>query len=470
MMTAKPHRPMSLTARVMLFVALATSLCLFIVGMVVQTSIEHHFAEQDAEELQVVADAVQAVLQRTNPEQVPLASALSMAVSGHHGVYFQVTDKDGRTLYATPGADLSAAPALVTPVGRIQVASLETWREGDKTYRGAVLKVLVNQQHFTITTATDMDFHLHFLGSFGLTLWLIMAVAAALTLLAAWIGIHQGHSPLRELSSNIRSVQSDSLHVRLHPDTAPIELQDLVLSFNHMLGRLEEGFARLSNFSADIAHELRTPLTNLITQTQVGLSKARQQDEYRELLYSNLEEQERLAVMVGDMLWLAQTDHGLIKPVFIALDLAVEIRAVFEYFGAWAEEKQVRLILEGDGRPVLGDRAMLRRALSNLLSNAIRHTPAGHAVSVLLSSIDTAHVSLTVQNAGAEIPAEHLLKIFDRFYRVDPSRQRQSEGGGLGLAIVKSIIEVHGGKVEASSGGGLTTFIVVLPLSSSSAN
>jgi two-component system heavy metal sensor histidine kinase CusS len=265
------------------------------------------------------------------------------------------------------------------------------------------------------------------------------------------------------LSGNIRNIQSDHLHVRLDPETAPVELQDLVLSFNQMIGRLEEGFVRLTNFSADIAHELRTPLTNLITQTQVGLSKARDQSEYRELLYSNLEEQERLATMVSDMLWLAQADHGLVKPEFATLDLAVEVQDSIEYLTAWAEESQVRLAVQGEGQLVKGDRAMLRRALLNLLANAISHTPAGGLVTIRLDPPANGLVRLAVENTGETIPAEHLSKIFDRFYRIDPSRQRHKEGVGLGLAIVHSIIAVHGGQVEARSSAGLTIFTLTLP-------
>lgn len=460
---AKNH-PMSLTMRVMLFVALATSLCLIIVGVLVQTSIENHFAEQDAEELQVVADSVIGVLQRSgNLEPVLLAEALSLAVSGHHGVYFRVSDQDGREIYEEPGADLSAASRMIKPVEGVLPSGLQSWREGDDTYRGAVLEFNSGMQRFTVTVAADMEFHLHFLESFHKVLWGIMACAAALTLLAAWIGVHQGHAPLRKLSDNIRNIQSDHLNVRLDSAAVPVELQDLVLSFNQMIERLEEGFARLANFSADIAHELRTPLTNLITQTQVGLGKARQQDEYKELLYSNLEEQERLAKMVGDMLWLAQTDHGLVKPEFAPVDLAVEVRGLMEYFGDWAEENRVHLDVEGDELLVQGDRDMLRRAFSNLLSNAISHTPAGGKVTVFLSSAPDGNVQLSVQNTGKDIAVEHLSKIFDRFYRIDPSRQRHSEGIGLGLAIVKSIVEIHGGKVRVLSDEGLTTFTITLP-------
>lgn len=463
-MAATERSPMSLTTRVMLFVAMATSLCLFLVGVMVQTSIASHFAEQDAEELQVVADSVIGILTDTKRhEPALLAEALSLAVSGHHGVYFHVADRHGNTVYATPGADLSAVGRTFTPVAAISLDGLQTWQDGDSTYRGALLEFQSGVQQFSITTAADMEFHLHFLDSFHRALWSILACAAALTLLAAWVGVHQGHAPLRKLSYNIRNIQSDHLNVRLDPVTVPVELRDLVLSFNQMIERLEEGFARLSNFSADIAHELRTPLTNLITQTQVGLSKARQQDEYKELLYSNLEEQERLAKMVSDMLWLAQTDHGLLKPEFVAVNLAREVHDLTEYFADWAGENQVQMAVEDNELLVKGDRSMLRRALLNLLSNAISHTPTGGKVSISLTSTAIGHVQISVQNTGKGIPAEQLSKIFDRFYRIDPSRQRHREGVGLGLAIVKSIIEIHGGQVDARSNEGLTTFTITLP-------
>jgi two-component system heavy metal sensor histidine kinase CusS len=230
-----------------------------------------------------------------------------------------------------------------------------------------------------------------------------------------------------------------------------------------MIGRLEDSFARLSHFSADIAHELRTPLSNLITQTQVGLGKARGPEEYRELLYSNLEEQERMAKMVNDMLWLAKSDHGLLKPIQAPLNLASEVDELFDFFEALAEERQIALALEGQAPIIQGDRAMLRRAISNLLSNAIRHTPSGEKVRVRLARLSDHQISLSVQNPGPVIPAEHLPDIFDRFYRVDPSRTRQGEGSGLGLAIVRSIVEAHGGRVEAASAQNKTTFTLFFP-------
>jgi two-component system heavy metal sensor histidine kinase CusS len=246
----------------------------------------------------------------------------------------------------------------------------------------------------------------------------------------------------------------------------PAEIESMVVAFNAMLARLEDSFRRLNEFSSDIAHELRTPVSNLMTQTQVALAGARDgeasREQYREILYSSLEEYERMAQMIADMLFLAQADNGLLKPGDAAIDLGHEVTALFDYFDAWAEERGVRLALEDlrqpDAPKLHGDRLMLRRALSNLLTNAIRHTPRGETVWVRLGSAQ-ARLQVSIENPGAEIAAEHLSRLFDRFYRVDPARQRDGEAGaGLGLAIVKSIITAHGGSVQVTSDSACTRF------------
>lgn len=459
---ATERLPLSLTARVMVFVALAIGISLILIGNLVLNAVERHFAEQDAEELAVINQAVLQALQSTDdPLQLP--DTLSRAVSGHHGVYFQVWNSSGQLVFGTSGADFAQAIAALSPVKRIHAENLTTWHTDGNSYRGVVTRPVSDSREYRIATAIDMDFHLHFLQGFRRSLWLIMMLTGGVTLLAAWFGVHQGHAPLRGLSDNMRDIQADRLHVRLDLRTLPLELQDLATAFNQMIGRLEDSFTRLSHFSADIAHELRTPLTNLITQTQVALGKARTLDEYRELLYSNLEEQERLAKMVNDMLWLAKSDHGLLKPVQVPLDLASEVKELFDFFEALAEEKHITLSLEGHTLAVSGDRAMMRRAISNLLSNAIRHTPAGERIRIHLSTAANDTASLSVINPGPKIPAEHLPRVFDRFYRADPSRARQSEGAGLGLAIVRSIVEAHGGRVEAISDQHVTAFTLYLP-------
>lgn len=461
-------RPASLALRLTAFLGIATTLVFLVFGWIIQVSIERHFAEEDADELRVVAQAIQ----RAIPEipsglgAGPLERELASAVAGHHGVYYAVANASGRQLFATPGPDLAAIAGSVAPAPYIDAGSLHVWREDGKTFRGAVVRRTAvaagSAGPFTLVVATSMDSRLRFLARFRSVLWMATLVASVISIFAAWLAVHQGHAPLRSISRTIRGVTSDQLHVRLAPEQVPIELAELVSSFNDMLERIEEGFRRLSNFSADIAHELRTPVTNLTTQAQVALSAARSETEYREILYSSLEEYERMAAMIGDMLFLAQSDHGQLELENSETDLAAEVRNLFDYFEAWAEEREVTLILEGDAPVVRGDRAMLRRALSNLLSNAIRYAPAGTSVTVTLTA-DGRSTGIRVPNAGDAIPPEHLPRLFDRFYRVDPSRQRKGDGAGLGLAIVKSIVDAHGGHVSAISAHGTTSFQILLP-------
>jgi two-component system heavy metal sensor histidine kinase CusS len=463
MIRLRSSRPISLTLRVLLFVTAAIGLSLLLNAALILSSIKHHFVEQDADELRVITQSIAHALRQANRNATQLSDALSHAVSGHHGVYYQVENKAGQLLYRTQGTDFAQSTESFPPVQVINGDSLRIWQSDGKIYRGVVTPVSSGSEEFRVTAAIDMDFHLQFLIGFRESLWLIMLGTGIVTLLATWFGIHQGHLPLRGLSRSMREIQTNRLHVRVDPDTVPIELEELVQSFNHMIGRLEEGFERLSHFSSDIAHELRTPLTNLITQAQVTLSKVREPEAYRELLYSSLEELERLAKMVGDMLWLAKCDNDLIKPVLVPLDLAQEFRELFDFFGALAAENRIELALEGHAPEIEADRELLRRALSNLLSNAIRHTPVGGTVRVSLAVSEDGMIKVSVANPGIDITPEHLPKLFDRFYRVDPSRQRQSEGTGLGLAIAKSIIESHDGHLTVQSAHGMTTFAFTLP-------
>ena len=456
------RRPLSLNNRVMLFVAIAITFSLVLIGYLVQNTVERHFEEQDADELVVITHAVAEALETASKEGVAPESILDKAVSGHHGVYFQVWDENHQLIFASNDFQSPSHLSTLASLSRIHAGNLYQWVIGDKTYRSAISLIHIGDAHYRVVAAIDMGFHIHFLESFGQTLWLIMILAGVVTLVAAWFGVHQGHEPLRALSEAMQEIQADHLEVRLDTNTIPAELITLVDSFNLMISRLEESFNRLSHFSADIAHELRTPLTNLITQTQVGLSKSRGLEEYRELLYSNLEEQERLTKMVNDMLWLAQNENGLLDPAWESLDLFKEVKATFDFFQALADEKGIRLQVEGKGGTIIADRSMLRRVLSNLLSNAIRFTPTGEAVTVKVSKTN-AQVRLIVENPGTEIPAAHLPRLFDRFYRVDPSRNRESEGAGLGLSIVRSIVEAHGGTIEATSGYGVTCFSMCFP-------
>ena len=299
------------------------------------------------------------------------------------------------------------------------------------------------------------------MASFLRTLWLFVASAAALTGILGWAAARRGLAPLRAMREQAQVVTAQQLSHRLPVESVPVELAELAQSLNDMLARLEEAFRRLSDFSSDIAHELRTPVSNLMTETHVALSRPRSADDYRSILESNAEEFEHMARMISDMLLLAKAENGLAAQNLETVNLAEEVRALFDYYDAVAEEKGLRLILEGDAE-VSADRLKLRRALGNLLSNAVRHSAVETTLRVRISTSPDA-VSICMENTGDGIAQEYWERVFDRFFRVDPSRQRSSEGTGLGLAIAKSIVVAHSGTISVTSFDNVTAFTIKLP-------
>lgn len=460
------ERPASVVLRVTAFVGLTIILSLFCLTWVLQKSISHHFAEMDAEELDVVAHSIQQSLEKSVDDEVIKAN-IHTAVAGHHGIYFLVVDDSQHLLYATPGPDLLPFIKTYQAVNRVRASTLNEWTAGETRIRGAALSMKVGEQakarSYTVVVATEMDSHLHFTRAFNQTLWLIMIGIGIMTVIAAWFAIRQGHAPLRRVSDAIRSITSDRLDSRLPVENVPEELVDLTLAFNEMIDRIETMVQKLAAFSSDIAHELRTPLTTMITQSQVALGNPRSLQEYQEILYSLLEEQESLAKLVNDMLWLAQTDNQQIHPKNSQIDVRQVMERMFEYFEAWSEDRQITFNLEGDHSVIEGDLPMLKRVFNNLLSNAIRYSAAGHVVNVRLND-DCNNVRIAIESYGETIPAVHIPKLFERFYRIDSSRKRDSEEGvGLGLAIVKSIIDIHHGSITVTSNDRVTVFEISLP-------
>jgi len=474
------RRPTSLALRLTLLFALLATVVFLVFGWFIGRSIDKHFIKEDVDELKVIAHAVEQSFQSfhwlgTYNQQLnvvttdlPVVTDMNVIkqrikdiLVGHHNALLHISHADGKQLYSSSGAEF-LSDVVSFGANSIHAGVIEQLFEKQK-YRVLFYPVATNGSNsYLIKVAVSIDYHLRFLEEFHRTLWLMILSGIAIIALMGWIVVQHGHRPLRKIIDRIKKINTHVLNSRIDPKSVPSELSELTVSFNEFMQRMEEDFLRLSNFSADIAHELRTPVTNLMTQTQVALSKQRNVQEYQEILYSNMEEYERMAQMIGDMLFLAKADNRLNTFNAVNIDLAVEVCNLFDYYEAWAEECNINLKLQGHVI-LCADALMLRHAMSNLLSNAIRHTPENGTVTVNLTAISD-KVIITVENPGEVIPAEHLPKIFDRFYRVDPSRQRSGEGAGLGLAITKSIVEIHDGTIEVISKNVSTQFRIILPI------
>lgn len=463
-------RPKSITSRLTLFFSTASTIVLILVGTLIGTLVESHFEEQDLMELNGKLELVRHVLAKvhTPSDLATVPQSLSDALIGNPDLLVAVLGPDRRLLFASPSARfvthlLEQPPHGDSPKG----AKLVMWKQGEEAYRGISAKAateIADQPPIIVALAINIQHHRAFMNAFRNSLWLAIAAGIVLTIVLGWLAARRGLAPVREMADVAKGISISHLDARLSSDAVPPELADLEVAFNEMLSRLEDSFRRLSDFSSDLAHELRTPISNLMTQTQVAASKERPADEYREVLYSNLEEYERLASMIADMLFLAKADNGLIIPSSETVDLPTEVRELFGFYEAYAEGQDVSLTLVGKGT-VQGDRLMLRRALSNLLSNAIRHTPRHAEVKVIIKpDVEPGKIRLTFENPGESIPPEHLPRLFDRFYRVDSSRQKASDGAGLGLAITKSIVETHQGTIQAFSENGVIRIEIIFSI------
>jgi signal transduction histidine kinase len=232
-----------------------------------------------------------------------------------------------------------------------------------------------------------------------------------------------------------------------------------------LIARLDESFQYISRFTADASHELRTPLTVLRGELEAIAAGAHLDEASRETIGSALEETERLSRIVESLLAISRLDAGEAQMERVSFDLAELTTTTVEQMRLLAEDRDISLgcHINGDVR-VEGDRARIKQVIVNLVDNAIKYTPEGGEVRVLVGSeIDLAVVR--VEDDGAGIPEEALPHLFERFYRVDKARSRQMGGVGLGLAIVKSIVTAHGGRVtvEGAEGRG-SRFRVQLPL------
>ena len=301
----------------------------------------------------------------------------------------------------------------------------------------------------------------HMLNSYRNQIFLLASAGALLAALAAFALVRHGLGPLRSLARQTDSIGVANLAARLDGKGAPRELAALIAAFNAMLERLATGFAQLGQVSADMAHDLRTPIGNLLGQTEVALGQPRSADYYESLLASNFEELQRLSRMTDNMLFLARSDHAESAIERAALDIGDEFQRMADYFEGVAEERGMRIVTEGGGG-VWADPMLLRRALANLLANAVRYADPETEI-VLSARPAVGGVELAVDNQGPTIAEHHLARLFDRFYRADASRRGSSDASGLGLSIVRTIMALHRGHARAASADGRTRFVLFFP-------
>ncbi len=462
-------RRLPLTQRLTLFFTVLAAILVLGLGLVFIQATDRHFVELDRGALQDQQHLIDDIVRSANSVE-DVKWRLGEALSHHDGLYVVVKDAPGRVLYQPENfvVPVSAQMHGGLPASGSQPSILH-WHVGHRDFRAMTFSVTPAYDQanpLQVLAAIDTVHHEHFLSELRRTLLLYALVAVAVSGVLGWLAAHQGLAPLRAMRARAAAVSGHAFEERMPVDAVPVEMADLATELNGMLDRLQEDYRRLAAFSSDLAHEFRTPISNLLTQTQVALSTKRDAPTYRNILASNAEELERMARMVADMLFLAKAERGMALPNRERFTAAAEVQALLDFYDAVAEEKRLRLSVTGDG-VIEGDRLMFRRAVSNLLSNAVRHGDIGSPVLVKITDAASG-VSVSVENAADDIPPAALSRVFDRFFRVDPSRAHPAaEGAGLGLSITQAIVAAHGGSVAATSQGRTVRVTMQFPATAS---
>jgi len=363
------------------------------------------------------------------------------------GRWLEVRSPDGTLLYARP----SGVPADL-PVRRLS---------GPYTVDG--LPVVIQVARSEEPLRRELRELLMIMGA-GLPL------AVAIAGMGGYFLARRALAPVSRMADRARTITAERLGERLPVENPEDELGQLAAVFNDAFARLERSFDQLRRFTADASHELRTPLTAMRSVGEVGLREHRGAAAYREIIGSMLEETDRLGRLVEGLLTLSRADGGNVLLKREGVDLAELARDVAAHLGVLAEEKRQSFAVEASGPvPAWVDRVVIRQALINLVDNAVKYTPPGGSVRIVVRD-GAPGPTIEVADTGSGIPPEHRDRVFDRFYRIDKARSRDIGGAGLGLAIVRWAVEAHGGRIDLDSveGRGSTFRITLLHAEGSS--
>lgn len=451
----------SLALRLALLFALATALLLLALGTGLGLMLREQLEYRDREEIDGKTEVVLHLLRELRAQESIERNVNRVAdiVIGHP--HLMLALYDGERWLLEPPVGMQGI------VGERQVPlapKLATHRVDDDLWW---------MRRVQFTSEDDVRYHAYLglhvnptqtlLQRFYLTLLVAGLTGVLASALLGWVVARRGLAPVAAIGREAERLTADRLGTPLRAEDVPAEVRGMVESLNRMLERLKASFRALEEFSADIAHELRTPLNNLMLQTQVTLSRPRTGEEYQDALHSNLGELDQLQRMVSDMLFLARADRGMFPLKLEKVSLDEEARRLTEFFELAASEDGKAISVQGEATATC-DRAMIRRALTNLLSNAVRFAPANAHIKVNIEA-SAAEARIAVSNPAPRMSEPELQRLFGRFTRGAHGTPSGSavEGAGLGLSIVASMLRLHGGQAMASWQDGEMCFTLVLP-------
>jgi two-component system heavy metal sensor histidine kinase CusS len=445
---------LSLSTRLTATFIAISAVCFVVVGLLLYNSLALRITAQDDTNIVLAARHLRRLVAEVPSEAdvIQHRDRLVALVLGDPAVAMHISGADGRVLVDYNPSHLPLEPMIATEATeRITRRNVQVWLDSSHAPIDGVATqaVLADGSHVVITVARSLANAAVLPSRFKLDIIVIVGAGMVLVALLSFLLVRRALRPLRTMALQAQLITAHRLDARMSLQQAPIELERLSASLNEMLERLEQGFARVWQFTVDLAHDLRTPLSNLRGTNEVALTRPRTVAEYESLLGSNIEECERVSRTIESVLFLARAENPQFALNLVEMDLAKQLGVMADYFEGPSSEAGLAIEVSAQGS-VVADRELFRRAVNNLLANAIRYTPQGETIA-LRGFVRADEVVVSVENPGKGIDAEQLERIFERFFRGDRSRSDSANSAGLGLAIVKSIMDLHSGSVAVQS-------------------
>lgn len=455
-------RPSSIIMRLTLLYSISAFCVLVIATLFLYSILLKSLASEDEKFLRNEITILSTMIHQES-QPIPVLQQELKEIAQH--LYLaRIIDAQGREVVVSPNLHIPAKDfPRSTEAGFSTVTHWHAPQKNHYLLISALAKRANANEQWQIQIAFNLQSEYNVIRAYRNNLFIVLIVGVFGFAFMGAVVARRGLSPLRKIARRTAKVTISHLHERLDIHRWPREIVTLVKALNKMLERIETAFTRLSQFSGDLAHELRTPINNIMGETEIALTRGRSVEEYQHVLASNLEECQRLSRMIDSLLFLARSENPKTQIQPVQFNVHPVLLSIVEFHEAVAAEKSIAITCEGDA-VLFADPILFRRAVNNLLSNALKYTPSGGKVMLTVSQSDSQDVQIAVQDTGEGIPAEHLSKIFDRFYRVDAARSKHSGGTGLGLAIVKSIMDLHNGSITLVSEPGVgSTMTLIFP-------
>jgi heavy metal sensor kinase len=439
-----------------------TSCVAFLFFYFLITSVIRDRTDQD---LLSEARTLSSILQVQGMNAVKRQIIFEAQAAGEKKIFFRLLSFNGQEFSSSNMSywlDIGVEKASVEQLIRENRPVFKTVSLPDRKHNIRMLYTIIGR-NLILQLGQSMENYSRFIEVFRKIFISTMATLFILAAIIGWFLARRALAGVEAVMRTARQISESSLKERVPVKKYQDEIDQLAITFNQMLDRIQTLVAGIREMSDNIAHDLKSPITRIRGISEVSLTTGASEKEYEDMAASTVEECDRLLDMINTMLVISKTEAGVNKLDSRELDIGAVVRDACELFRSPAEDKNLRLVCDVSGNfSVFGDNRMIQRMIANLLDNAIKYTPAGGSIEVTINTGTHDTVAIAVKDTGVGISEEDLPRIFERFYRCDPSR---SEAGiGLGLSFARAIARAHGGDIRVTSTSGRgSTFSVTLP-------